>query len=96
MSVSGFILKSGVKLGHATVRGGASLAYGIGGDLERGWDAACVEHERQSVKTQAHFDELQAKREQRLAAAAARAVAAGCTIPGVAAPAAPAPMASVA
>ena len=76
MSVSGFVLKSGVKLGHATVRGGASLAYGIGGDLERGWDAACEEHERQSVKTQAHFDKLNSERETRIAAAKARHAAA--------------------
>lgn len=91
MSVSGFILKSGVKLGHATVRGGASLAYGIGGDLERGWDAACVEHERQSVKTQAHFDRLNAEREARIAAAKLRHAQAQA-----AATAAAAPMAAVA
>lgn len=95
MSVSKFFMVGTVKAVGATARGACSVAYAAGNDITVGFNAACVEAERQVELTKAHHAELQARREQRLAAAAARAAAAGCTIPGVA-PAAPAPMASAA
>lgn len=94
--VANVLMVGVVKAGGAVVRGSMSVAYGLGGDLERGWDAATVEFERQQALTAAHLDALQAKRAQRLAAVAARAAAAGYTVPGVAVPAAAAPMAPTA
>lgn len=92
MSISKFFMVGTVKAIGATARGACSVAYAAGNDITVGFNAACVEAERQGELTKAHHALLQARREQRLAAAAARAAAAGCSIPGVAAPAAPAPM----
>ena len=69
MSVSKFFMVGGVKLAGATVRGGMSVAYGIGGDLSTGFDAACAETTRQVELTKAHVDALQQSRARKLAVA---------------------------
>lgn len=89
MSVSKFFMVGGVKLAGATVRGGMSVAYGIGGDLSTGFDAACAETTRQVELTKAHADHLKDSRARKLAVAQQLREQ-------LAAKAAPAPMASVA
>lgn len=69
MSVSKFFMVGGVKLAGATVRGGMSVAYGIGGDLSTGFDAACAETTRQVELTKAHAVQLQDARARKVAVA---------------------------
>lgn len=69
MSISKFFMVGGVKLTGATARGACSVAYGIGGDLSTGFDAACAETTRQVELTKAHVDALQQSRARKLAVA---------------------------
>lgn len=89
MSVSKLFMVGGVKLVGVTARGVCSVAYGIGTDVSSGFEAACVEADRQVELTKAHVAHLQESRARKLAVAAQLREQ-------LAAKAAPAPMASVA